>query len=501
MKFSNSSEKKCNNDDDDESAEDMTSLVYIRDEDGENVHSEHNKNESTNHHDADDDYNDECDIEDEDDDGDDDDIKTKKDLQDQNFSDNISNNIDYDLEVAEEDYDMKNSDEDSYSNRKEISTNINNADNKEAYEMDTTIIRTNTNPLQKQKKLTTKKAAIKRKITPNVVPRRRDTVDVLHLRQANSNVKNNSILSMRTSEDVRMRLINSLNLESNQIIIDYNILSFIENREIQDDVHMETRMKKFITNFKKNYKNVQHIEYKIGRKLYCVIDVVYFLPILFNVSESRDLALLNTASLDAIVNRLDQLSETLSSISSTSPSAKKSKTSHSKSGNATENKKNATTALGTSSKSSYVPKSSSTFKIKLGPTSTAVSTAIYPNKTQLSATATSPVPTAATICASNNDEKKCDRNIRLYSVGSDFYLMCRKKHNFIDGQNNLQKKYGKFRLLKTWYNRTDVKEIGKMVMTKFPQMKWNARTNILANSKSKDVTPTELLNYLVKMDK
>ena len=87
----------------------------------------------------------------------------------------------------------------------------------------------------------------------------------------------------------------------------------------------------------------------------------------------------------------------------------------------------------------------------------------------------------------------------MYSIGNDFYLMCRKKQNFVDGQKNLKRKYGNCRLLKTWNNHIDIKDIGKKILHKFPQMKWNARTNILTNSKNKQVSETELLHFLVKV--
>lgn len=99
--------------------------------------------------------------------------------------------------------------------------------------------------------------------------------------------------------------------------------------------------------------------------------------------------------------------------------------------------------------------------------------------------------------ATNNNNN--DRNIRLYTIGSDFYLMCRKKENFVDGYNNIEKRYGKCKLIKVWNNSTDVKSIGKLVIKKFPYMKWNARTNILTNSLNKPVSEQDLLNHLEKV--
>ncbi len=96
-------------------------------------------------------------------------------------------------------------------------------------------------------------------------------------------------------------------------------------------------------------------------------------------------------------------------------------------------------------------------------------------------------------------KKSMERNIRLYSIGSsDFYLMCRKKQNVIDGQKNLEKKFGQCNLLKTWNNRTNVKDIGKLILQKFPHLKWNARTNIITNCRNKQVSQSDLLSYLVK---
>lgn len=239
------------------------------------------------------------------------------------------------------------------------------------------------------------------------VTHRRQTVDTLDLRQL--------VLRNNVNNDIRSKLVQSLNMNKNQIVIDYNVLAFMENTEVESDEEMEVRMKRFIETLRRDYIGIQYMEYRSDNKLYCVMDIVYFLPVLFNRAEHRELAKLNRKSLDEILERLDNLS-----------SIKK--------------------------------------------------------------------PEAPTEEVTEDG----DRNIRLYSIGSDFYLMCRKKQNVIDGQKNLEKKFGKCRLLKTWNNRTNVKDIGKLILQKFPHLKWNARTNIITNSRLKEVSENDLLNYLVK---
>ena len=291
---------------------------------------------------------------------------------------------------------------------------------------------------------------------------RRQTIDTTNLRQL--------VLRNNNNNEIRSKLTQTLNLNKNQIIIDYNILAFMENREIESDHIMENRMTKFINSFKKKYKGIQHIEYKINNKLFCAIDIIYFLPILFNKSENRELAQLNRKNIDAILERLDLLSEKLlPKTTKLAPLNTQKKTlstnnlSSSSSNNSTNNiipenyAQNATTSIDSSGKNQ--------------------------KKTN------------------KQPETMGDRNIRLYQIGSDYYLMCRKKQNFVDGQKNLEKKYGKCRLLKVWNNRNDVKYIGKLILSKFPHMKWNARTNILSNSKNKQVSENDLLNYLIKVIK
>lgn len=293
---------------------------------------------------------------------------------------------------------------------------------------------------------------------------RRQTIDTTNLRQL--------VLRNNTNNEIRSKLTQTLNLNKNQIIIDYNILAFMENREVESDTVMEARMAKFISSFKKNYKGIQHIEYKINNKLFCAIDIIYFLPILFNKSENRDLAQLNRKSIDAILDRLDLLSEKLLPNSTKMSATASAKRSNMPSTIPEIFSNHATTSDATMSKSSKKP-------------------------VQKSGTSAPTLPTTS----SNSSESPGDRNIRLYQIGSDYYLMCRKKQNFVDGQKNLEKKYGKCRLLKVWNNRNDVKHIGKLILLKFPHMKWNARTNILSNSKNKQVSENDLLNYLIKVIK
>lgn len=94
------------------------------------------------------------------------------------------------------------------------------------------------------------------------------------------------------------------------------------------------------------------------------------------------------------------------------------------------------------------------------------------------------------------------RNIYLYTIDNDdFYLMCRKQQNFADGQKNIEKKYGDYKLLKIWENKSNIKEIVKMINLKFPNLKWNARSNILKNSKNKKISSSEILKYISKVMK
>lgn len=275
--------------------------------------------------------------------------------------------------------------------------------------------------------------------------KRRQTIDSMDLRQLV--LRNNNI------NDLRAKFVQSIDVNKHQVIVDYNILAFMENTEPESDDLMEERMKKFIEKFKKNYTNVQHIEYKIDNKLYCAIDMIYFLPMLFRQFEYRQNLAENRKILDDILKRLDRLT--------------------------TEKTKNES-----SSSSTGPPPSKKKRKVEhpvVSDTEDENATAVATNTT-------------------TTTQESGEKNIRLYSIGSggDFYLMCRKKQNFVDGQKNLQKKYGKCKLLKTWNNRIDVKDIGKLILVKFPQMKWNARTNILTNVKGREISETDLVNHLVK---
>ncbi|WBR61454.1 hypothetical protein [Drosophila suzukii associated hytrosavirus 1] len=321
---------------------------------------------------------------------------------------------------------------------------MDNADRKEVYQSDS-IVRL-APPSTLSTKSTTKNKSSRK--MPKVSAQRRQTIDSMDLRQL--------VLRNNNNNDVRSKIMQSFNLNKNQIIIDYNILAFMENRDIEDDNAMEARMKKFINSFKKNYKGIQHIEYKIDNKLYCAIDIIYFLPILFNKFESRDMSNINRKTLDDIIKRLDVLSEKLLA-----------------------NTKDVQKPVSMEISSDNIQETPITSE----DSSKHSSVVVKPAKK-----ITSP-------------ESPNDRNIRLYSIGIDFYLMCRKKQNFVDGQKNLEKKYGKCHLLKTWNNRTDVKDIGKLILLKFPHMKWNARTNILTNSKNKPTSEADLLTYLNKVIK
>lgn len=309
---------------------------------------------------------------------------------------------------------------------------INNNDSNSVYESDsivkisqqpviepfpsTTTIKNNT--LQKKEKST------------KILSKRRKTIDSLDLRQF--------VLRKNNLNDLREQLTQSLNLNKHQIVIDYNILAFIENIDIENDNVMEERMKKFIEKFQKNYKGVQHAEYKINNKLYCAIDVIYFLPILFHNFEYRENHIINRKILDGIVQRLDILTERV---------------------------------LETPAK-----------KRKLDST-------IIPEDNEKN------------IISDNTLKNGINtKSLRLYSLGNgDFYLMYRKKQNFIDGQKNLEKKFGKCKLLKMWNDTVDIKDVCKLLLLKFPQLKWNARTNILTNSKTSTISGNDLVNHLVKI--
>lgn len=348
---------------------------------------------------------------------------------------------------------------------------MSNADRKEVYESDS-IVRIQ--PAVAPKTSTTKNKPSgnkSRNKMPKAPVQRRQTIDSMDLRQL--------VLRNNTNSDIRSKLMQSFSLNKNQIVIDYNILAFMENRDLEDDAAMEARMKKFISAFKKNYKGVQHIEYKIDNKLYCAIDIVYFLPILFNKFENKELSQLNRKTLNDIVRRLDTLSAKITGkpVPSSARSAKQSQV----------------------EKSPTAAASSSVFAGK----SPISETDEEDEDEEMNGGSKDAAPASkAKKATSTSNAGTNDRNIRLYAIGNDFYMMCRKRQNFVDGQKNLEKKYGKCcRLIKTWNNRTDVKDIGKSILVKFPHMKWNARTNILTNSKSKPVSEGDLLNYLVKVIK
>lgn len=322
------------------------------------------------------------------------------------------------------------------------------------------------------------------------IAKRRQTIDTFDLRRL--------VLNNNTNNDIRSKMLQSFNLSKNQIVIDYNILAFLENRDVESDDIMESRMIKFINNFKNNYKGIQHIEYKINNKLFCSLDIIYFLPILFNRHESQELIHLNSKSLDIILDRLNVLTEKiLTSINSTHNS-------------------NADTIKNVGCNNARKLKTQQSMSSTTSPTKHDGGGGNVNNTNGNGSSVTIPVKSMATVASSvatkmdtttasssNVFERTVtpERNIRLYQIGGDFYLMCRKRQNFIDGQKNLEKKYGKCRLLKTWNNRNDVKNIGKLILNKFPSMKWNARTNILTNSKSKPISENDLLNYLIKIVK
>lgn len=259
---------------------------------------------------------------------------------------------------------------------------------------------------------------------------RRQTIDSYDLRQL--------VLRNNTQTDLHSKFLHSINLNKNQVIVDYNVLAFLENNEIEDNSIMEARMIKFISKLKSDYKSIQYIEYKIDNQLFCAIDLVYFLPILMHYTQNRDLIDLQRRTFEDIYKRLDSVLN-------------------------------------------YLMPASSSKTLQLPPTDSDSSSLLKDEEKQ------------STV--------ESDRNIRLYQIGTDFYLMCRKKQHFVDGQKNIEKKYGKCKLLKTWKNHTDTKKIGKLILSKFPHLKWNARTNIISNSPHKHVSENELLNYLVKVIK
>lgn len=275
----------------------------------------------------------------------------------------------------------------------------------------------------------------------------------------NNNLKNNNAISNRR-RNVRHKSLDLPNLQkllqqnnnnvidhdlrslhgSQKIIIDYNILAFLENTNIDDDNTMENRMKHFIENLKTNYKSIQYIEYKMDNKLYCALDPLYFLPILFNKSCQRPLINNKTIQKNHETKMFKEMMQKVSDI-------------HSK----------------------LIPKS-------------------LEEKQQATSSREQQV---ATVKYNSNFSKE-DKLLCLYSIGNDFYLMCRKKQNFIDGQKNLEKKYDNCKLIKTWTNyKCNVKDIGKHIKKKIPQVKWNARTNIITNASSKSIDATEILDCLM----
>ena len=75
-----------------------------------------------------------------------------------------------------------------------------------------------------------------------------------------------------------------------------------------------------------------------------------------------------------------------------------------------------------------------------------------------------------------------NKSVTLFQIeDEDFYLMCRKRENVVDGRRNIEKRYGKTTLLKTWPNREVGAAMGKDIASNFSDLKWNARTNILTN--------------------
>lgn len=284
------------------------------------------------------------------------------------------------------------------------------------------------------------------------ITRRRQTFDSMDL---------NQIITKSNGNDLRSKIFQSINMNKQQVVIDYHMLAFIENIELENDTVMQEHMKKFIEKFQNNYKGVQHIEYKIDNKLYCVIDFVYFLPILLKHCDSHQ-------TLQNIAKRLDdinsQLGKRKADFSNTQPAEKKKRIKLHK-------ERQVESKISMSFSSSDEDLATGDIKTKS-------------SKKDF---------VAPTVEVSGN------KDIRLYYLGNnDFYLMCRKKQHFVDGQKNLEKKYGKCKLLKTWNNYTNIKDIVKIVIKNYPQLKWNARTNILSNSKTTKVTENELVNYISK---
>lgn len=293
--------------------------------------------------------------------------------------------------------------------------------------------------------------------------RRRQTIDTM-------NVKKRVLEHSSAAKDVPAKLMESFSLNK-QVIIDYNLLAYCESRPVDpDDSVMEARMAKFIQRIKANYKGIQHVEYKINNKLFCVLDIVYFLPILFRQFEQNERADRNSQMLKNMVERLDLLSDKI--LGPDAPSVMP-----------------AAAAAPPTPKPS--PAKSSMKRSPAAPAEKNITFKIPPVPKAKKAPSAEAKPAPAT----DGDT----RNIRLYLVGADYYLMCRKRQNFVDGQKNLEKKYGQCKLLKTWDNRTNVKEIGKLIHRKFPQLQWNARTNIITNSPDKAVTENELLTFISKV--
>lgn len=293
-------------------------------------------------------------------------------------------------------------------------------------------------------------AAVEKKPKRSPVARRRQTIDTpaMELRQM--------VLRNNANNDIRSKLLNN-----NQVIIDYNILAFLEGNAVESNAAMEVRMKRFIENLRKNHRAVEYIEYKIENKLYCALDIVFFLPILLQRAETQK-------QLTEITRRLDDITRQLATADNKLPLHNGDAVSTDGDDDDEEDEANA-----------------------------------EEEEESASDRETTPPKTRASGSGGGKREVDQTRNIRLYAIGDgdDFYLMCRKKANFMDGQKNLEKKYGKCRLLKTWSNRHNVKDIGKSLLQRYPEMKWNARTNILTNSPAKPISENDLLSYLVKLIK
>lgn len=247
-------------------------------------------------------------------------------------------------------------------------------------------------------------------IDDNNVYESQHTVQIVQKNNNNKTQKKQQCVRKRrqTVDVVDSNAIKSLELSKQRIVVDYNLLAFIENINIEDDESMRSRMREFIDNLKNNYKCVEYTEYENNDKLFCIIDMIYFLPILLKKFENREI--------------LETLEDILKVINSLSLERK--------------NKK---------------PKL---------------------------------------------NRQSDNRYIHLYSIGKDFYLMCRKKQNLIDGKKNIEKKYGETRLLKTWDDNTNFKYLIKSIVKEFPDMKWNARTNILLNSRDNEISEEDLLNFI-----